>query len=74
MMHRLDRIVTSLMAVIEALLDAAVTRYGRMYIAAASVLISLVAVVFFAAVIPEVRRARIMDPAPIQLLSCRIST
>jgi hypothetical protein len=53
-MRRLDRAVTSLMAVAEALLDAAVTRYGRMYIAAAAVLISLVVAVYFAAVIPEV--------------------
>ena len=53
-MRRLDRIVTSLMAVTEALLDAAVTRFGRAYIAAAAVLISLVAAVYFAAVVPEV--------------------
>lgn len=57
MMRRLDRVVTSLMAVAEALLDAAVTRFGRVYVAAAATLISLVAAVFFAAVIPEVRQA-----------------
>ena len=53
-MRRLDRIVTSLMAVTEALLDAAVTRFGCAYIVAAAVLISLVAAVYFAAVVPEV--------------------
>ena len=45
------------MAVAETLLDAAVTRYGRVYIAAAAVLISLVAAIYFAAVIPEVSHA-----------------
>lgn len=53
---RLDRICTSLMAAMEAVVDAGVTRCGRVYIAAAAILISLVVAVYFAAVIPEVSR------------------
>jgi hypothetical protein len=70
-MRRLDRIVTSLMAVTETLLDAAVTRYGRVYIAAAAVLISLVAAVYFAAVVPEVCFAN--GPTPTGYRSACIS-
>lgn len=56
-LHRLDRLVTGVMAAAEAVVDAGVTRCGRAYIAAAAILISLVAAVFFVAIVPEVGRA-----------------
>lgn len=53
-MRRLDRAVTVTMALAEAVIDAVVTRCGWVYIVIAGILISLVALVFFAAILPEV--------------------
>ncbi len=70
--RRLDWAVTVAMASVEAVVDAGVSRCGRLYIALAGILISLVALVFFAAIIPEVGRAphRLDELAPPTLTKC----